>query len=233
MGAGKTTFMLSKLAVPLMGRREFLMWHGMESCQWTYIEPSKIQLLLDPEFNYTVWNRKTEEKISLDDLPVQHSFCYELKDFYRKAKMHHLNVIYMDYDRWVEFFEFLNTRPDIKWISIFFDEIEKFTPANVEGDLWRRNLRFANALAEFRKNFISFYCAAQQYSDVDYRVTRKMMYKVYLQDAKPPRSSMVFQHVPHHLKYGEAIVEGSTFKKTTFTPLKKHLYLVMRIEKPL
>ena len=158
------------------------------------------------------------------------SYCYEYEDFYAKAEIGKLNVVYVDNEGWLEFCEILTMRPDIEWISLFMDEIEKFAPANVEGDMWRFNLKFANLIAEFRKNFISLYCAAQDYGDVDYRVTSKMNYRVYLSKARVPRMrSLVFPKTTFYLKRDEAIIDGGIFTKTKFEKLKHHLRFVVKI----
>jgi len=233
MGSGKTTFLLSKLALPLLETGERLYWRGGPFCQWGYLPPERIKLLLSPFYDYEWVDRKKGRPTTLEDLGIEHSFIYEVGDALWKAEPGKLNVVYIDDEGFLELLEALNTRPDINWVSVFHDEVQKLAPSNVEGDQWRRNKRLADAIAETRKNYVSFYCAAQDIADVDYRVTRKMMYRVYLQDARPPRSSLVYRWVPHRLGYGEAIVEGSTFAKTKFKPLKKHLHLVVRLHEAL
>ena len=233
MGSGKTTFMLSKIATPLLERREYLFWRGLEFCQWGYLPPSRIKILLSPLQTYRFFDKTKRKLVLIEELEkygLKISYCYEHEDFYVKAEIGKLNVVYVDNEGWLEFCEFLTMRPDIEWISLFMDEIEKFAPANVEGDLWRFNLKFANLVAEFRKNFISLYCAAQDYGDVDYRVTNKMNYRVYLSKARVPRTrSLVYPKTPFHLKKNEAIIDGGIFTKTRFEKLKHHLRFVVKI----
>ena len=233
-GSGKTTFLLSKLASSLLERREYLFWRGLEFCQWTYLPPHSVKLLLDPTQEYDFIDRKKKRTIPLDKLGeygLKWSYCYEIEDFYVKAELGKLNVVYTTNDNFREFCRFLTLRPDIEWISVFMDEIEKFAPANVEGDLWRKNLEFANTLAEFRKNFISFYCAAQDYGDIDYRVTNKMNYRVYLKGARVPRTkTIVYPKLTLKLYKNQAIIDGGIFAQTTFDKLKHHLYLVVKIK---
>lgn len=233
MGSGKTTFLLSKLVMPLLERRERLYWRGSEFCQWGYLPPDRVKLLLSPLYEYRWIDRKTGRQVELDDLGVDWTWFHQIEDLLWKAEYGKLNVVYIDDLGFIEMLENLNLRPDIEWVSVFHDEIQKLAPSNVESDMWRRNKRLADALADTRKNYISFYCACQDLADVDYRILRKMMYKVYLQDARPPRGSLVWRHVPHRLALGEAIIEGSTFAKTKFQPLKKHLHLVVRINERL
>lgn len=231
-GSGKTTFMLSKLAIPLLQRREYLFWRGLEFCQWTYLPPGNVKLLLSPFQAYQWIDRKRKSEVEdLEEYGLKVSYCYDFEDFYAKAETGKLNVIYIDDRGWIEFCDFLVMRPDIEWISLFMDEIERFAPSNAEGDIWRFNLKFANLIAEFRKNFISFYCAAQDVSDVDYRVTYKMNFMVYLRNARVPRTkSMVYPGVTRRLAKNEAVVEGGgLFSKTKFEKLKKHLNLVVRM----
>jgi len=233
-GAGKTTFMLSAVALPLLETREILFWRDSEFCQWTFLPLNRVKLLLSPFYEYEWIDKDTGETVNVDDY-VRNSYCYTLEDYYEKAEPNVLNVVYTDYAGWFNFISsVLLMRRDVRWVSLYMDEVEKFVPANVEGNRWRMNLAFANALAEFRKNFISFYCAAQDYGDVDYRVTNKLNFKVYLRNARVPKAhSMVYPQVPRHLNMGEAVIEGmGEFTKHTFTKLQHQLNLLVRI-KPL
>ena len=230
MGSGKTTFLLSKLALPLLETKERLIWRGGPFCQWGYLPPERINLILSPLYQYTWIDRRRKREVNLEDLGIEYSFVYEAEDILWKIEPGRLNVVYVDDDGFIELLEILNSRPDIEWISIFHDEIQKLAPSNVEGDQWRRNKRLADALAETRKNYVSFYAAAQELADIDYRINRKWMTRVYLKGARPPRCSMVYRHVPLHLAMGEAIIDyGSQFVKTSFKPLKRHLQLVVRL----
>jgi len=230
IGSGKTTFLLSKLALQLLETREKAIWRGGPFCQWGYLPPERIKLILSPLYEYTWIDRRRKREVSLEDLGIEYSFIYEANDVLWKTEPGKLNVVYIDDDGFIELLEALNSRSDIDWISVFHDEVQKLAPSNVEGDLWRRNKRLADALAETRKNYVSFYAAAQELADVDYRINRKWMARVYLKGARPPRSSMVYRHVPLHLNHGEAIIDyGGQFVKTSFKPLKKHLQLVVKL----
>jgi len=233
MGSGKTTFMLSYLALPLMETGEKLLWRGGPFCQWGYLQPSRVKLLLDEALGPYRWIDRRRgkpcdpEKLGLE---VVYPDFESPRDVIWELTPGKLCVAYTGDEAFMDLMEAVNSRSDIDWVSIFHDEVQKLAPSNVEGDMWRRNKRLADIIAETRKNYVSFYCAAQDYADVDYRVFRKMMYRVYLQDARPPRSSLVYRWVPHRLELGEAIIEGSTFAKATFQPLKRQLHLVVKYE---
>jgi len=236
MGTGKTTFLLSKLVIPLLRRREeVLIWRGGAFCQWGYLEPSRVRLLLVEECRYRFIDRRTGETHKPLDLP--HSLgVYEVlyigypSHVLEHAKPGFLNVVYCSDLFFIEMLEELNERPDIRWVSVFHDEVQKLAPSNVEDHMWKRNKRLADALADTRKNYVSFYCTAHDLSDVDYRVARKMMYRVYLRDARIPRDSIIKNKMlSYKLRLGEAIVEGGRFKLTRFQPLQKQLDLVVKI----
>jgi len=236
MGVGKTTFLLSKLVHPLLKRREeVLIWRGGEFCQYGYLEPSRVRLLLSEEYCYRFIDRETGEAVTPLALPHRFGFYEVLYIGYpehvlKYVKPGFLNVVYCSDNFFIDMLEELNTRPDIRWVSVFHDELQKLAPSNVEGGLWKRNKRLADALADTRKNYVSFYATCHDLSDVDYRVTRKMMYRVYLRDARIPRDSIIRNKMlTHKLRLGEAIVEGSRFKLTRFQPLEKRLNLVVKM----
>jgi len=238
MGRGKTTFLLSKLVLPLLRRREeVLIWRGGEFCQYAYLEPAKVRLLLSEDYRYIFIDRDRGEEVK--PLELTHRFgLYEVlyvsypEHILESMKPGFLNVVYCSDDFFIEMLEELNVRRDIRWVSVFHDELQKLAPSNVEGGLWKRNKRLADALADTRKNYVSFYATCHDLSDVDYRVTRKMMYRVYLRDARIPRDSIIRNKMlTHKLKLGEAIVEGSRFKLTKFTPLKKRYNLVVKMRR--
>ena len=229
MGSGKTTFLLSYLVRPLLESGEKLYWRGGPFCQWGYLRVDQVKLLLSPDIEYRWFDRAKGGPIDLEDLGIEYSWIYDIQDALWKADRGRLNILYVSDEGFRDFMEAANERGDIDWISVFHDEIQKLAPSNVGGDQWLKNKRLADAIAETRKNYVSFYCAAQDFADVDYRVRRKMMYRVYLQDARPPRDSLVWRSVPRRLKPGEAIVEGSYFTKVKFEKLRRQLHVVVKL----
>lgn|GEM_PF-4199022 len=235
MGSGKTTFLISKLVLPLLERRsEVVLWRGDEFAQWCYVEPERVNLMfVEGPFEYIIADRdvgrflrpeEAAERFNFHDL----QYIVQADEVLKYAKPRLMNVVYCDDDFFVELLESIIRRPTLVWWSLFHDEVQKLAPSNPEGDLWRRNKRLADALADTRKNLVNFYCACHNLSDVDHRIITKMNFKVYLRNAKIPRESMIRNKMlAHMLKLGEAIVEGSVFKLTRFQPLRKHMNLMV------
>lgn len=238
-GSGKTTFMLSHIIYyilyqhPKRYSREYLFWRGQSSCQWAYIPFEKIKLLLDPMYEYKLVNRETGEELDLDSLGLKYEYCEDLEDFYRYAETHMLNIFYMELGRFIDFLHFLNNRHDINWISIFYDELQDLAEPNAPGELWLRNKKLADQLANTRKNYINFYATTHSLSSVDYRVVRKIKYRVYLKNAKIPRDSIIRNKLltrnPKYCSIGKAIIEGSEFRMVEFKPLQKQMQLLIDI----
>ncbi|MCD6536360.1 MAG: hypothetical protein J7K49_04940 [Thaumarchaeota archaeon] len=232
-GTGKTTFLLSKIVWPLIDSKEIMFWRGTEFCQWCYIPPEKVNILLSPFYDYVWIDRERGRRIKPSELGLAVHTCYEPEDYYVKAKRGRLNVVYMTDEEWMEFSKYLNMRPDINWISLFVDEVQRYFPEYSTGKHWRYIYQYSNLIADFRKNFINFYCACQSHKDVDSKIRSKMMFNVYLQGYVPPRESRVSPVLLRKLNLGQAIIEEMTgkreFRVTEFEKLTKHFDLLVKI----
>ncbi|MDD3548266.1 MAG: hypothetical protein PHT61_08495 [Candidatus Cloacimonetes bacterium] len=93
-------------------------------------------------------------------------------------------------------FEFLETLIRIKYRDEFFlidlDEAHQVFPSNSRGDLWHLIGWFSETMISFRKNNVSMNIGTQDTNDVDYRVTDRLSYYIWLRGSRPkPRVSMV------------------------------------------
>ncbi|MHB1708709.1 MAG: HNH endonuclease [Thermoplasmataceae archaeon] len=66
------------------------------------------------------------------------------------------------------------------WTSFFFDEINDVFVSKPTGDQWVTQDRFKNVFASFRKKRIHFRASAHIFHDVDYNISYKFRYNIYL-----------------------------------------------------
>ncbi len=139
----------------------------------------------------------------------------------------------------VWWFEFLETLIRIKYRDEFFlinlDEAHQLFPSGARGDLWHLIGWFSETMISFRKNNVSMNLGTQDTNDVDYRVTDRLSYYVWLRGSRPKsRISMINPRLIGTLpRTGWAILEEpkERFGRLTFTripnqpPLVKTEYL--------
>ncbi|MCD6485188.1 MAG: hypothetical protein J7L47_08785 [Candidatus Odinarchaeota archaeon] len=211
-GAGKTTLLL-RLAENLI-KNEKVLWRGMFSCQW-FFSTIPVNLILPKKIKATliVMDKHASRKAEPEDVADRVSYFTSIKQVYTKTRRKYLNVIYfINILDWLDLFELLIKREDVSWISIIFDEMEDLFPMNPSGSLWKEVERGAQIIKEFRKNYISLYMVSQKISDIDYRITNKVNYRIYLRGAKVPRNSIVDQMNVNFLEPGRGIIESSYFQ---------------------
>jgi len=218
MGAGKTTF-LTNIALAMF-KHDYIIWRGMFSAQALYYWPKEFQLLVPDGFKLKVWNIDKRTPVNLE---AYHFSNYE--QMLDALEINRLNVVFMPIDMWKEFVSTLHKLWDRNaWLTLIFDEVEELCPPYAQGEDWRINERIAEAVKEYRKCWISFYCATQQPSDVDYRLRNKMMLRVYLKGAKKMSIERFRQELIDNLEPGWAVVAGSFFEKFQYNELRPARY---------
>lgn len=93
-------------------------------------------------------------------------------------------------------FEFLESLIRVKYRDEFFlidlDEAHQVFPSGARGDLWHLIGWFSETMISFRKNNVSMNIGTQDTNDVDYRVTDRLSYYIWLRGSRPKsRVSMV------------------------------------------
>lgn len=93
-------------------------------------------------------------------------------------------------------FEFLESLIRLKYRDEFYlidlDEAHQVFPSGARGDLWHLIGWFSETMISFRKNNVSMNIGTQDTNDVDYRVTDRLSYYIWLRGSRPkPRVSMV------------------------------------------
>ena len=177
----------------------------MFSAQALYYWPHEFRLWVPYGFKLKVFNLDKRTPVNYEPWGFE-DFEYLLEHLELEA----LNIVYMPLEMWKEFISKLHKLWNRDaWLTIIFDEVEELCPPYAQGQDWRINESIAEAIKEYRKCWISFYCATQQPSDVDYRLRNKMMFRIYLKGAKKMSFERFRQELIDNLKLGEAVVAGA------------------------
>jgi len=198
MGSGKTHLLLNIAAKKVYEARELCVWRGLLHAQAYQYFPD---IFIHVKSGYT--------------LPVYD----EVFTMWPRLRRGCLNVVYAPDDWWLEYLLELSERVGEEPMSVFIDEFEDIAPSYSEGDTWHQLQDLSRALRAFRKAWVNFYVATQNWEAIDYRILNKFVYRVYLPGARRMRRSPVRQAYINRLSLGEFIVEerGAIF---TGTPVR-------------
>lgn len=108
---------------------------------------------------------------------------------------------------WFEFHQQLLERTDSEWWTVFYDEIDDVFPANPSGVLWHLIAWAQLNLKDFRKSLVSMFGTAHNYSDIDYRIYKKIPTKIYLAGAQVPKDSLLYKQAVQSVERGQAKIE--------------------------
>jgi len=199
-GSGKTSVMLGFL-------EQILKFYPNEKIFWSSSYKSPLQFLKLGEENYDkikflvkegsgvyFVNRKTGKKI---DLNV--TYFTDFDDLYEKSEYQYCNAVFFgDRMEWMNFIEFLRSKYD--WTHVFIDEFGEVAPSDQSGKLWSRIKQFSEVVKEVRKCDVNLFTNSQSVTDVDYRVRKKIMVKIFLPGAHSDRKARVSQKAIDNLE---------------------------------
>ncbi|MBP2147253.1 hypothetical protein J2129_002766 [Methanofollis sp. W23] len=137
-------------------------------------------------------------------------------------------------------YEFLEALIRLKYQDEFFlisiDEAHQVFPACARGDLWHLVGWFSETMISFRKNNISMMIGTQDTNDMDYRVTDRLSYYIWLRGSRPKsRISMVSTRLIGILpRHGWAILEEpkERFGRLPFTRIPNQPPIVKTVAAP-
>ena len=92
---------------------------------------------------------------------------------------------------WFELVAFLMKAKGAGFLTIIMDEADEVFPMNPQGLRWHLQEWFKDKTRDLRKNNISFLFSMHAWNDIDYRISSKIMYKMWMKGAIPPPSSFV------------------------------------------
>lgn len=219
LGAGKTS-LLADIACQLLNLKdadedrpqsERLFWRGQASCQFLKLHGEIPYQVLVPE--------STEVQfISEDGFDIKQREFSTFPELYEMADPNKLNVIYCSYEELVDFAEWIQMTK-FSWNSLFCDEVEDLAPQGIGGNRFKQNKRVANILKESRKYRLSFYMSTQSHSDIDWRVTKKIMAWIFLTGAPPSKNTPIWKSAIQKLDQGEGWVSvGGNYSPFSFPP---------------
>ena len=150
----------------------------------------------------------------------------DYKDVYKKAKRGKANLLYLKtpFD-WMEFM--ISLREAGEWSNIFIDEMADICPTGSSGALYKRITKFSGTMGAVRRCMMNVFYNTQTAQDVDWRVRKKVMLKVFLPGAIRDKSSRVKQSAIDNLlrdpiNGNEAFLDmGGDFGKVKFTDIYK------------
>jgi len=154
----------------------------------------------------------------------------DFSDLYAKAKCGKINVVFFgNRYKWIDFLGWL--RDCGEWVHVYIEEFAEIAPTNPGGDLWKKMIEFADILKDVRKCMINVYTNTQTPAEVDWRIRKKYMVRIYLPGAKVEghgytrvRQDAV-DNLLRHPKGNEAYIDhAGTFGKTRFTDIFKPDY---------
>lgn len=225
-GAGKTTLLIG-IARRLIDS-ELCIFRGMKTGQ-AFRFPGHLKILAyqcKPKFHDQKGN----------PIKTKVTVAKTFDEVLTKTELGKLNVLYMPFQNevrcWIEFSRFLIGRFPAKYasifISLFFDEFEDLAP-KPSSSTAKDTAEFTEQMRDFRKTFVSFYCATQQYFDIHWWPRGKINYMVYLKGAFIPRTEKrVKQGLIDNLKLGQGIISGSFFSPFTFRNYPPKKVVVVR-----
>jgi len=195
-GSGKTSVMLALLLY-------FIQKFPKDKCFWssTYNAPLQFTKLGDGLYNIMVREGSgVEFKNRVDgeivELPV--TYFTDFDDLWNKAKPGTCNAVFFgDRYMWLDMLFFLRSK--YEWAHIFFDEFGEVASSDQSGKMWKRIRKFSEDIKEVRKCNKNVFFNTQSATDVDYRVRKKLMVRVFLPGSRVDGKTRIFQSAVDNL----------------------------------
>lgn len=169
-------------------------------------------------------NNKLQIVDDREDLPIRYFDTYE--DAYNMATPGKASVVFFhDHYEWMDFIDYL--REAGEWLNVFLDEMADIAPADCSGDLYGRIRDFSGTMGSVRRCMMNVFYNTQTVADVNWRIRKKVMLKVFLPGAKADRRSRITQRAIDALDRNpvlgnEAYLDyGGEFGKIRFTDIYK------------
>lgn len=192
-GAGKTSVMLGFMEQILsFYHREKVFWSSSYRAPLQFLKIGadnfdKLKFLVKRGSGVYFKNRKDGKVL---DLEVE--YFDDFDDLYRKAEYGKCNAVFFGSRlMWMDFIEYLRSK--YEWSHVFIDEFGEVAPSDQSGDMWKKLKQFSEVVKEVRKCDINLFTNSQSVTDVDYRIRKKIMIKVFLPGAHADGKARVTQ----------------------------------------
>jgi hypothetical protein len=149
----------------------------------------------------------------------------DYSDVYKKAKKGKINVVFFgNRHKWMNFIGWL--RDCGEWVHVYIEEFAEIAPTNPGGEMYKKMLQFADTLKDVRKCMINVYTNTQTPAEVDWRIRKKYMIRIYLPGSKVEGhgytrvTQKAVDNLLRHPEGNEAYIDhAGTFGKTRFTDI--------------
>lgn len=230
--------------------REKVLWRGRDPIDyWVYNDPAQTQIYVHMSdslrVSFDLTTDGTEIKLPLvryttaDDLftkimssPKRLHVIYEPRNFAPTTRiidiLDELDCLVKVPKKvksavfWFELIETILDRKDGRsFLSICFDEVDQVFPGRPKSKIqyhlqeWLRD-----KIVDTRKRNISIFCATHNWEDADWRIMKKLQFKIWGANALPPkRGSVVSQKFTMLMPRGRFIIEGEGFGQFDAPPI--------------
>jgi len=226
-GAGKTSVMLSFMSYMLKHHPEDkIFWSSSYEAPLQFLkigDLNKIKILVKERSGVRFYNRKTGEEVT-DKLDI--TYFKTLEEAYRVSEPGLCNAVFFGKrTTWMDFIRLMRRSDD--WKHVFIDEFGEVAPSDQKGYMWKKIGEFSETVKEVRKCNINLIVNTQTVTDVDYRVRRKVMIKIFLPGARADPQSRVSQRAIDNLQRDPIngnwayIDDGGLFGRVQFTEIYK------------
>ena len=222
----------SKTSVILSISKHTITKHPKEKIFWREQTDAPLQIFkLGEEYcNFMVKDssglvfRDRDKHLAPIDLhPV---YFHDYDDLFQKAKAGKANIVFFDdtYD-WMEFITYLRNAGE--WVNVFIDEMADICPAVNAGKLFRRIRDFSGTMGAVRRCMMNVFYNSQTVQDIDWKIRKKVMLKIFLPGAIADKYSRITQLAIDNLARdpvhgNEAFLDlGGEFGKVRFTDIYK------------
>lgn len=192
-GAGKTGAMLGFMEqIMTFYKKEKIFWSSSYKAPLQFLKLGedkfdKIVFLVKKDSGVVFRNRKTGKLIPLDVKEFT-----DFDDLYRKAEYQKCNAVFFgNRFEWMDFIEYL--RSVFEWSHVFIDEFGEVAPSDQSGEMWSKIKQFSEVVKEVRKCDVNLFTNSQSATDVDYRIRKKIMIKIFLPGASADNKSRIRQ----------------------------------------
>jgi len=203
-GSGKTSVLLAL-------QSDYTKNYPNDKCFWasTYNAPLQFTKLGNGKYHIMILEgsnveiRDREQNGRLVNFPNKHcpfpiTYFSTYNELWDKAKPGMCNAVFFgDKKIWMDFLFFLRSK--YEWAHIFIDEFSEVAPSDSKDVGWQRIRRFAEDIKEIRKCNKNIVTDSQTSTDVDYRVRRKIMIRIFLPGAKTDKKTRVYQRAVDNL----------------------------------
>lgn len=238
-GTGKTSILIH-FALSAYNLGDTVIWLGREIDQFWRI-PNWEKLCEFYAHENDIIRLKKIDKDGIHQLNIPIHTYRNARDLFHQFKKHKINVVFhptmyipsskiafklfseagirreelqlplMGNTFWYELFYVAIHKENLRWYSFIFDECDDLWAANQQNPYWKLIEWNKNVFKHFRKNLISLYASTHGIGDLDYRILRKFMVKLYLSGSTPTKNSIVSKRLIARLATGEAVIEGKKF----------------------